>query len=249
MIRAVIIDDEKDARFLLKNLVQKKLSEALVIVGEGDDVETGYSIIREKKPDLVFLDVQMKTGTGFDLLEKFDQIDFEVIFITAYNEFAIKAFRFSAFDYLLKPIKSVDLIQSVEKLAEKTRQQKMERDKRVRILVENYGADGEIQKLVVNNVDGFRVLEIKSIIHLEGDRNYTHIIMKDGTKVTTSKNLGEYERLLSEQGFFRIHQSTVINLRHVTGFKKADDGYVEMVNGSELKVSRSRKQDFIARFS
>lgn len=249
MIRAILIDDEKDARFLLQNLLQRKLKDQVEVIGEADDVASGYALIEALKPDLVFLDIQMRNGTGFDLLEKFAHIDFEVIFITAYNEYAIKAFKFSAFDYLMKPIKSIELEQSIHKLEEKLKAGKTDKDKHVRILIENYGSKGEIQKLIVNDLEGFKVLEINSIVRLDGDRNYTHIILYDGKKITTTKNLGEYESLLDEHGFFRIHQSTMVSLRHVIGFKKADDGYVEMSDGSWLKVSRSRKQDFISRFN
>lgn len=249
MIKGVLIDDEKDARFLLRNLIQKKLDTKIEIIGEADDVESGYQLIEKMNPDLVFLDIQMRSGTGFDLLEKIPHPDFEVVFITAHNEHAIKAFKFSAFDYLMKPIKSSELENTVLKLEEKFKATKSDREKQVRILIENYGSKGEIQKLIVNNIEGFKVLEINSIIRLDGDRNYTHIILSDGKKITTTKNLGEYETLLEDHGFFRIHQSTMVSLRHVIGFKKADDGSVEMSDGSVLKVSRSRKQEFIAKFT
>lgn len=249
MIRALIIDDEKDARFLLRNSLEKKLADKVQILGEADDVESGYSAIQRLKPELVFLDVQMRTGTGFDLLQKFETIDFEIIFVTAYNEFAIQAFKFSAFDYLLKPIKSSELVLTVEKLAGKIESSKSDLDRKVKILVENYGAGGEVQKLIVTNIEGFKVLDIGNILRLEGDGNYSHIILKDGKRVTTSKSLGEYELLLINHGFCRIHQSTIVSLRYVVAFKKVDDGYVEMVDGTELKVSRSRKADFVAKFS
>ena len=116
MIRAVIIDDEKDARFLLRNLVEKKLSQKIQLLGEADDVDTGIELINETKPDLVFLDIQMKTGTGFDLLTKLGKHTMEVIFITAYDQYAVDAFKFSAFGYLLKPIKLKELEDAVEKL-------------------------------------------------------------------------------------------------------------------------------------
>lgn len=249
MIRALIIDDEKDARFLLRNSLEKKLADKVQIIGEADDVESGYAAILKMKPELVFLDVQMRTGTGFDLLQKFDEINFEIIFVTAYNEFAVQAFKFSAFDYLLKPIKASELILSVQKLEGKIESSKYDLERKVKILVENYGAGGEVQKLIVNNIEGFKVLDIGNILRLEGDGNYSHIILKDGKKVTTSKSLGEYEQLLAQHGFCRIHQSTMVSLRYVVSFKKVDDGYVEMVDGTELKVSRSRKADFVAKFS
>lgn len=247
MIKAVIIDDEKDARFILRNQLENHFGERVSILGEADDVQSGYDLIEQLRPELVFLDVQMRTGTGFDLLKKFEPFEFEVIFITAYNEFAVQAFKVNAFDYLLKPIKRSELEKSIEKYEQRVAAQKADQDKRIKMQIANYGK-GDIQKLIVNNMEGFRIIDINDILRLEGDRNYTHIILLNKTKVTSSRSLGEYEQMLSEYGFFRIHQSTIVSLRYVTGFRKAHDGYVEMIDGSELKVSRSRKQEFIARF-
>ena len=247
MIQVVIIDDEKDARFLLTNFIEKKLSHKLKIVGEADDVISGIELIESKNPDLVFLDVQMKTGTGFDLLSHFEHINFDVIFITAYDNFAIQAFKFSAFDYILKPFKVSDIEQSVEKY-EQSFISKKNTERKVKVLIENYGAQGEVHKLIVSNVSGFDVLEISSILRLEGDRNYTQFIMKNNSKLTSSKSLGEYENLLTEYGFYRVHQSTIVSLRYVVAFKKTDDGYVEMSDGATIKVSRSKKQGLIDKF-
>lgn len=248
MINVVIIDDEKDARFLLTNFIEKKLSHKIKILGEADDVVSGIELIEREKPDLVFLDVQMKTGTGFDLLSHFQQIDFDIIFITAYNQFAIQAFKFSAFDYILKPFKVSEIEESIGKF-EQNFNEKKNIDKRIKILIENYGSEGEIHKLIINNVEGFLVLSINEILRLEGDRNYTHFILATGKKITTSKSLGEYELMLNDYGFYRIHQSTIVSLRYVVAFKKTDDGYVEMTDGTTVKVSRSKKQGLIEKFS
>src|SRR5690606_14625665 len=121
--------------------------------------------------------------------------------------------------------------------------------KRIKILIENYGSKGEIHKLIINNIEGFLVLSINEIVRLEGERNYTHFILTTGKKITTSKSLGEYELMLNEYGFYRIHQSTIVSLRHVVAFKKTDDGYVEMSDGVTVKVSRSKKQGLIDRFN
>lgn len=248
MINAVIIDDEKDARFLLNNFINKKLSHKLKIIGEADDVVSGVELIESVKPDLVFLDIQMKTGTGFDLLNHFQQMDFNVIFITAYNQFAIEAFKFSAFDYILKPFKVSEIEKSIEKL-EQNFNSKKNVERNIKVLIENYGNNGEIQKLIISNISGFEVIEISSILRLEGDRNYTHFILNDRVKITSSKSIGEYEDLLLGYGFYRIHQSTIVNLRHVKSYKKADDGYVVLVDGTEHKMSRNRKQGFLLKFN
>ena len=247
MIKAIIIDDEKDARFILRSLVEKHLSN-ITIVAEADGVETGEEIIKTHNPDLVFLDIQMRTGTGFDLLNKLGNVNFEVIFITAYNQYAVDAFKFSAFGYLLKPIKTRELKDVVGKLENRLKSQQKGVNQRLKVLVENYGNEGEIQKLIINNVEGFQVVKINQIIRLEGDRNYTHFILEGNKKITTSKNIGEYEQLLNDYGFFRIHQSTIISLRHVTAYQKGDGGMVEMTDGKSVKVSRYRKEEFLKRF-
>lgn len=248
MINAVIIDDEKDARFLLHNLLKKKFGKQINVLGEADDVEPGVALIEKVKPDLVFLDIQMKKGTGFDLLKRIKKIDFEVIFITAYNQYAVDAFKFSAFGYLLKPIKSTDLGEVIEKLEKHLSEYKQDTTKRLKVLIENYGSEGDIQKLIIPNIEGFQVVKIADIIRLEGDRNYTHFILADNKKITTSKSLGEYEELLNEHGFFRIHQSTIVSLRHITAYLKEDGGNVKMIDGGIFKISRHRKTEFLERF-
>lgn len=247
MIKAVIIDDEKDARFMLRNQLERHFSERVKILGEADDVQPGMQLINQEKPNLVFLDVRMQKGTGFDLLSQIENPQFEVVFVTAYNQYAVEAFKFSAFGYLLKPIKASDLDDILTRFEAHSSKQKQE-DPRLKVLIENYGDEGKIHKLVVSNVDGFQVVEIKNIIRLEGDGNYTHFIVSDQGRITSSKSLGEYEKMLTEYGFFRVHQSTVVNLRQVRGYKKGDGGFVEMSDGESVNVSRHRKAEFLSRF-
>lgn len=247
MINALIIDDEKGARFILRGLIEKHFDN-IHIVGEADGIETGIEAIKKHQPDLVFLDIQMRKGTGFDLLNQLDTINFEVIFITAYNQYAVDAFKLSAFGYLLKPIKIKELENVIDRLQEKILLHQQNTDKRLKVLIENYGSEGEVQKLIIANTDGFEVIEIKHIIRLEGDGNYTHFILENDKKMTSTKNIGEYEKLLNKYGFFRIHQSTLINLRHVAGYIKGDGGLVKMTDGKSLKVSRDRKKSFLEKF-
>ncbi len=248
MIKALIIDDEKDARFILRNLLERKYSEQVEVIGEAEDVIPGIEAINLLKPDVVFLDIQMRKGTGFDLLAQLKKIDFEVVFITAHNQFGVEAFKFSAFGYLLKPINSKDLGEVIEKLQTKFYSSKNRVNDRLKVLIENYGNDGEVQKLIVPNIDGFQVVKMSNIIRLEGDRNYTKFILLEDKKLTTSKNLGEYEELLNAHGFFRIHQSTIVNLRHISAYLKTDGGIVETIDGAKMKLSRYRKSEFFKRF-
>lgn len=247
MIRVVIIDDESDARFLLADQLKRNFGDRIEVVAEADDVKTGIEIIEKVNPELVFLDIRMKTGTGFDLLKHFDRPEFEVVFVTAYDQYAVEAFRFSAFAYLLKPIKSDDLAEVISKYEESLDRTKGS-DPRLKVLVENYGDDGMVHKLVVSNVDGFRVVNLQDVLRLEGDGNYTHLIVEDEGKITSSKTLGEYEKMLTDHGFFRVHQSSIVNLRHVKAYRKGDGGEVETTDGHLVKVSRYRKAEFLQRF-
>lgn len=249
MIRAVIIDDENTSRVVLRKKLEDGFNGEINIVGEANDIESGEKIIQETKPDLVFLDIKMKNGTGFDLLKRIKEINFEVIFITAYDNFAIKAFEFSAFGYLLKPVKTSDLRSTIDRLKYEKEKLKSSANQRARVLLENYGNEtGKVKKLVVNNLDGFEVIDLEKIIRLRAESNYTHFILTDKRKVTISRTLGEYEKLLDEHGFYRIHQSHIVNLRHVTGYVKADRGQVKMCDGELLQISRERKDGFILRF-
>ncbi|WP_300665403.1 LytTR family DNA-binding domain-containing protein [Fluviicola sp.] len=248
MIKCVIIDDEADARFLLSNIIHKNFTDQLEIVAEADTIADGISIIEKYEPQVVFLDIRMREGTGFDLLEKIEDKNFEVVFVTAFDNYAIKAIQFSAFGYLMKPIKIMEFKQLVGTLGIHFSKQKEDVSKRLKVLIENYGDDRKIKKLVIPNMEGFKVVEIEDIIRLEGDRNYTNFIVSEGKKITSTKTLGEYETLLTDFGFFRIHQSTIVNLRHVKGYLKGDGGSVEMTDGKHVQVSRHRKANFVKKF-
>jgi len=248
MIKALIIDDERDARFLLRNLLEQKFSDKIEILDEADDVETGIKAIIQHEPELVFLDIKMPQGTGFDLLSKLDSVNFEIIFITAYDKFAVKAFEFSAFGYLMKPIKEEELKDALLKLDKRLNGLNKGADKRLKVLVENFGDDPKMSKIVISNVGGFKVIALKNIIRLEGDGNYTNFILMGQKKLTSTKILKEYQELLNDHGFFRIHQSTIVNLRHVTGYNREDGGNVETSDGCKLKLSRYRKESFMKRF-
>ncbi len=250
MIRTILIDDEKDARFILRNLIEKKFATQIEVIAEADDVESGINAIEHHKPDLIFLDIKMPQGTGFDLLSKIPEVNFEVIFVTAYDNYAITAFQCSAFGYLMKPLKEIELKKLISKLSEQyaLKNSKSTIQKRVKVLIENYGDDKKVFKLVLSNVEGFKVVSLENIIRIEGDGNYTRFILENTNSVVSSKNLGEYDELLNDHGFFRIHQSTIVNLRHVIGFRKISGGQVEMSDGAQGKLSRHRKAQFMERF-
>jgi two-component system LytT family response regulator len=246
-IKAVIVDDEQNARETLRNIIGKYFDD-ITILGEADDVQAGVEMIEKQQPQVVFLDIQMPSGNGFDLLMQLSEINFHVIFTTAFDNYAIRAFKFSAFDYLLKPIKIKDMRETIDRL-------KLEMDNaksphsRLKVLIDNYSnTDGKIKKLVIPSMEGFEVVKLEDIIRCEGERNYTRVIISESNNILVSRTLKEYEELLSDHGFFRIHQSSLINLHHVKKYLKGGGGRVEMTDGVELTVSRYRKEAFVKRF-
>lgn len=247
MIRAVLIDDEKDARFLLRNQLETHFREILEIVGEGQDVNSGKKILEEVQPDLIFLDINMPDGSGFDLLSELDDYPFEVIFVTAYDEYALRAFEFSAFGYLTKPVHTDQLKSTINNFIERKEKSTNGKEK-VKILMDNFSDEETVKKLVLPNNKGFEVCSISDITRIEGDRNYSNFYLSSGERHTSSKTLGQYESLLSSYGFFRIHQSTIINMSYVKGFRKGGGGTVELSDGSTHKVSRYRKDEFLEKF-
>lgn len=248
MIKAVVIDDEEDARFMLKSNITRHFNSEVQIVAEASSVKSGIELIQKVQPELVFLDIQMRDGSGFDLLNQVPDKNFEVVFITAYNQYALKAFQFSALGYLMKPIKTEELKNTLNGVINHLEKYRDNADKRLKVLVENYSENASIKKIVIPDSKGFQVVPLEDILRLEGDRNYTNFILKDSSKIISSKTMGEYEAQLLDYGFFRIHQSTIVNLRFVIGYEKGDGGLVEMIDGKMCQLSRNRKPYFLKRF-
>lgn len=239
MYRTIIIDDESTARNALKNLLSNHCPN-IEVLGEADCVKEGLLAIRKFQPDLVFLDVQMPDGTGFDLLEQIGSVNFKVIFASAYDTFAIQAFRFSALDYLQKPIESEKLIEACAKLDTTDRFEIL--NKKLEVLLSNKSS---FEKIALPTLDGIIFVKIKDIIRCESDNNYTNIFTSNGSKTIVSKTLKDYDEMLTPFRFFRIHKSHLINLAYLSRYKKGEGGFVIMEDGSELEVSRRRKEDFL----
>ena len=244
--KTVIIDDEESARGTLKTILARYFPQ-YNIVGEGNNVASGKTAIMQAKPELVFLDIKMPDGTGFDLIKQLDEVDFEVVFTTAYDNYAIRAFEASAMGYLLKPIDIEKLANVLEKVEIVLRQQQKANIRQLQVLMDTYGT-GQVRRLVIPSIEGFEVVEIEQLVRCEGERNYTNFILANGSKVLTSKTLKEYEELLVKHGFFRIHKSHLINLLHVKRYVKGDGGSVEMSDGASLQISRDKKEAFSKRF-
>lgn len=240
MIRVVIVDDEPHVRDGLVKLIGKHCRN-VTLVGTAGSVREGREVIRQQHPDLVLLDIKMDDETGFDLLKQLDPVDFKVIFITAYEQFAVKAFKFSALDYLLKPVDPDELTEAVNKA-----EMMLQHDLRIRIsALENNLAPGadRHKKLVLKTSDNIYIIEIPKITHCESEGSYTVIFLEDGRKIMASRNLKEYDDMLSDQGFYRIHKSFLINLSFVEQFEKGEGGFVVLRNGIKIPVaSRKRLQ-------
>lgn len=238
-MRAVIIDDEKRARNYLRGIVEDQFEE-VEIVGEADGVAAGQELVESVSPDLIFLDVQMQDGTGFDLLAKIDRSKFHVIFVSAYDRFAITAIKFSAVDYLLKPVEPSDLGLALEKV--KKGKSADEVQKKLDLLLNNVN---KIEKIVLPALNGIEFVKIEDIIRCESDNNYTSFHLTSGDKIIVSKTLKDYEDMLENKGFFRTHKSHIINLAYMKKYIKGEGGIVVMEDGSEVTVSRRRKEEFM----
>lgn len=236
-IKSIIVDDEKHGRENLAGIIAEYCPEVLVL-GEADSVENAIQLIQEEAPDLVFLDIEMPKANGFQLLEHFLEINFEVIFVTAYDNYAIKAIRFSAADYILKPINYHDLKTAVQKVSQRILQK--QENKRIKELHRNI-MQPENPRIGLPTGDRIEFVDVKNIIHCKGEGNYTHIYLVE-KYLFVAKTLVEFEDLLSENSFMRTHKSHLVNLKHVTAFIKTDGGMLQLSNGNEVAISRRRKE-------
>ncbi|MCK4406141.1 MAG: response regulator transcription factor [Bacteroidales bacterium] len=246
MIKTIIIDDEINAREIVAELLEN-YCENVSLIGQADSVESGLKVIRELKPELVFLDIKLTDGTGFDLLRQLENIDFKIIFITAYEEYAIKAFKFSALDYLLKPIDINELIESINKAEELIQQDNI--SLKLDTFFSNIDSiSKKTKKIILKTTNNIHLVNINEIVRCESDRNYTHFYFLDKDKIVVSKTLKEYETLLSEYGFFRVHHSHLINLQCVEKLEKTNNNFVVMKDNSKVPVAFRKKEELIKLF-
>ena len=217
-------------------------------MGEAHSIETGLNAIAQYEPELVFLDVRLSPGSGFDILKQLPEIEFEVIFVTAYDSYAMQAIRFSALDYLLKPVDPEELREAVDKITT----QKVEGEEQVRyeVFKDNLNARNEqYDRIVLPTLEGFVVQEVQEIIRCEADRNYTHFFLENKRKQVIPRTLKVYDEMLRELGFFRVHQSHLINLKRVKEYKRRKKGGIAILqDGTEIPVSESRKAGFVQQF-
>lgn len=244
MITAVIIDDDINLRNGMKGLLTLYAPE-IEIIGEADNVKNGVSEIISKKPQVVFLDIQLTDGTGFDILENITKmqgkVNTNIVFITAHEKYAIKAFRFSALDFLLKPVDPDELQQVIAKI--KSSIENKFSFSNIDLLLENISKKVEkFKRIALSTNDGIHLFEIGDIIRCESHDNYTEFHIRNQKPILISKTLKEYDELLSEYGFERIHQSHLINIAYLKAYIKSDGGYVLMQDGAHLPISQRKKE-------
>ncbi|NLL27503.1 MAG: response regulator [Bacteroidales bacterium] len=237
MVRAIIIDDEESARTTLKALLLRYVPDVQV-VAEAYNVESGVNAIKQHTPDLIFLDIQMPDGSGFRLLELIPDIDFNVIFTTAYDQYALKAIKANALDYLLKPIVPEDLKNAVEK--HKNNVSSGSNSFILKNLLENIS--NESKKIALHTFEGIHVVQMADIIRCQSDDCYTNIFLNDGKQVMVSKTLKEIEESLSANMFIRTHKSHLVNMDYIKTVIRQDGGYIIMKDGSEIPISRRKKE-------
>jgi two-component system LytT family response regulator len=246
VLKAIIVEDEEAGRITLENYLGKYCPE-VKIMALCDSVASGLEAITTHQPDIVFLDVEMPFGNGFDLLEQVEDINFETIFVTAYSEYAIKALNFSASYYILKPIDIDELIAAVDKIkAEKSKDDYAVHSK---ILLENIkNTNKQLHKIVLPLIDGFELVQVKDIVRCKAEDNFTMFYMVDGSKQLICRTLKFYEDLLKDFDFIRTHKSHMVNVQHIKRYIKGKGGQVIMSDSSEIDVSASRKKDLLNRF-
>jgi two-component system LytT family response regulator len=245
MITAILIDDEKNALEVLEWQLKNFCTDVQVLAMCTSADEAVTAII-QLQPQLIFLDIEMPVKSGFEVLNAFQQPRFDVIFTTAYNQFAIKAFKYAAFDYLLKPIDAADLKAAIERF--KNRKTTLT-TQQLEVLMNHMGKVPPPEKIALNTADGMMFIKPDQIIRCESQSNYTKIYLTTQQKVTIAKTLKDVEETLQEYHFYRIHNSHLINLQHIEKFVKADGGYVLMTDGEHITVARNRKDGFIEQFS
>ncbi len=244
-MKAVIIDDEPDSRETLRLLLET-YCEGVSVEGMAQSALSGIDLIKRIEPDLVFLDISMPGKDGFYVMEQFRDPDFEVIFVTAYDHYAIQAIRLAALDYLLKPVDIVYLRKAIEKAREKMKQK--QRLDQLDVLISNLKGGSKPAKIAIPTAMGFEYVNIRQIVRCEAEGGYTRFHMDDGQNQLVSRNLGEYEELLEPYGFFRIHHSHLINLDHVRSYEKGRGGHVKMTDNHVLEVAQRKKAEFIEKF-
>jgi two-component system, LytTR family, response regulator len=245
MLRAIIIDDEAHTRQNIRKMITQHCPD-VNIIAEADGVATGVAAIRDYHPDLIFLDIKMEDGTGFDLLQKLKPVDFKVIFITAWDNYAIQAFKFSAVDYLLKPLDPDDLTDAVKKAGNVIQKDFNTQLENLHEHIESQ--DKRHKKIIIRTSDKIFLVSIGDLLFCESEGNYTTIWLTDNQSILASNSLKEYEDMLKDYGFFRVHKSYLINMKYITRFEKAEGGSVVLEGEIRIPVASRKKEMLLEMF-
>ena len=243
MIKAVIIDDEPAMQEVSSFLLSEYFPE-IEQVGIANSVKSGIDLILEQNPDLVLLDIELTDGNSFQILQKLKPYNFKVVFITGHNSYAIKAIKFSALDYILKPVNEVEFQQAIQRAVEQINSND-DVTKQTEVLMDSYKKETQSKKLVLKTTESLHIIDISDIQFCRSDNSYTTFYLIDGEKIVVSKSIKEYSELLTEYGFFRPHQSFLVNLNHVKKIDKLDGGFIIMKNKKEIPVSTRQKKYLI----
>lgn len=245
-LKAILVDDEQDSRDILERYIVRYCPD-VILLDKCNSVKTGLESIKTHNPEIVFLDIEMPYGTGFDLLEQVGEVTFETVFVTAYDNYAIQALNQSAAYYILKPIDIDELVHAVAKI--KKERQKEDYIEHARILLDNIRQKPSGSgKIMLPTMEGFEIVAVDDIICCEADDNFTRFHLKDGKQLMICRTLKHFEEVLSDNSFIRIHRSHLINTNYVVRYTKGKGGYVTLDNGLELEVSSNKKAEFLEVF-
>lgn len=241
-MNAVIVDDEAAVRNTIKSLISENFTD-INILATAETIEKGYEAILNYNPDLLFLDIELPDGTGFDLLKKFTRITFKIIFVTGHQEYALDAIKVSALDYVMKPIDTDELCRAVEKAREIISQQ--EQQLKLQALSENLQSRKILKRIILHTSDHLQLVSVSDIVRAEADSNYTSFILSNGKQILVSRTIKEFESLLSGSGIIRVHQSHLVNLNYIDRFIKKDGGSLLLKNNTRIPVSPNLKKQVL----
>ena len=243
-IECILVDDEAGNRSVLRKYLEKYCSQ-IKVIGEAESVNVAFKLINESKPDLIFLDIKMPSESGFDLLRKFEVIDFDVIFVSGFDEFAIQAFEFNAIDYILKPIDYQKLISAVKRAEDRIKLKNKEQN--ILHLVQSIDEKQElIKKITLHNMGKVHFVDIQQITHIEAIRSYCEITTIENLKFISTKTLKDHEELLVNiASFVRVNKSVIINLHHISSYSKGEFCFITLKNNKEIEISRRKKTEII----
>lgn len=243
MITAIIVDDEQHCIDTLTQMIRAHLGQTIHLLPGAQSIEEAAASINQYKPQLVFLDIEINDKSGFDLLKQFEEINFGIIFTTAYNKYAAEAFEFATIHYLLKPIEADKLMEAIERFKNKISKEDL--DKKFETLSFNLNQNNAIKRIVVPTTGGYEVIRLDDIVRFEADKGYSNIHVKDKMHpFNVAKTLNHYEELLANYNFFKVHQSHLINMNYVKGYDKKDDNVI-LAEGTKIPVSTRRKDEFL----